>query len=268
MSPCGNNSLQELSWSLRSGRGVHQAKRRIGKEHQVLGSQNQRDTAQCVHNGYHVQFALKRALNSAKILRSYSIDSFKLLTVSSNDSRARKPIGRFMRIVSFNHFHLVVETPGGNLVAGRRWFMSTCTARCNRRPKLCGHLFSGRYKALIVDGRGTGYRRTVRDYVPRHSVRAKLLWPEQKLRDFGRSSWIGCWANWAFPKTAPRAGNHWSTTGKPAAPKRTVMNSTVSGAAGVWATNNSARNGWKGLVRARANRTGRTRAVRRRNASE
>jgi REP-associated tyrosine transposase len=28
-----------------------------------------------------------------------------------------------------NHFHLVVETTGANLVAGMRWFLSTCTAR-------------------------------------------------------------------------------------------------------------------------------------------
>lgn len=35
-----------------------------------------------------------------------------------------------------NHFHLVVETPNGNLVAGMRWFLSTYTARFNRRHKL------------------------------------------------------------------------------------------------------------------------------------
>ena len=32
-----------------------------------------------------------------------------------------------------NHFHLVVETPNANLVAGMRWFLSTYTARFNRR---------------------------------------------------------------------------------------------------------------------------------------
>src|SRR6266542_371890 len=51
-----------------------------------------------------------------------------------------------------NHFHLVVETPKGNLVAGMKWFLGTYTSRFNRRHKLFGHLFSGRYKALIVDG--------------------------------------------------------------------------------------------------------------------
>jgi hypothetical protein len=35
------------------------------------------------------------------------------------------------------------------------------TSRFNRRHKVFGHLFSGRYKALIVDGSGNGYLRTV-----------------------------------------------------------------------------------------------------------
>ena len=50
-----------------------------------------------------------------------------------------------------NHFHLVVETPKANLVAGMKWFLGTYTARFNRRHKLFAHLFSGRYKALVVD---------------------------------------------------------------------------------------------------------------------
>ena len=59
-----------------------------------------------------------------------------------------------------NHFHLVVETPQPNLVAGMKWFLGTYTSRFNRRHKLFGHLFSGRYKSLIVDGSGNGYLKT------------------------------------------------------------------------------------------------------------
>ena len=64
-----------------------------------------------------------------------------------------------------NHFHLVVETPAGNLVAGMKWFLGTYTTRFNRRHQLFGHLFSGRYKSLIVDGSGDGYLKSVCDYV-------------------------------------------------------------------------------------------------------
>jgi REP element-mobilizing transposase RayT len=88
-----------------------------------------------------------------------------------------------------NHFHLVVETPQGNLVAGMKWFLGTYTGRFNRRHKLFGHLFSGRYKALIVDGSGTGYLRTVSEYVHLNPVRAKLLKAHQALREYRWSSW-------------------------------------------------------------------------------
>jgi putative transposase len=82
-----------------------------------------------------------------------------------------------------NDFHLVVETPQGNLVAGMKWFLGTCTSRFNRRHRVFGHLFSGRYKPLLVDGSGKGHLRTVCDYVHLNPVRARLLGPEEPLRN-------------------------------------------------------------------------------------
>jgi len=61
-----------------------------------------------------------------------------------------------------NQFHLVAETPDANLVEGMRWLLSACTIRLNHRHKLFGHLFSGGYKALLVE-RGNGYLKTVCD---------------------------------------------------------------------------------------------------------
>jgi REP element-mobilizing transposase RayT len=88
-----------------------------------------------------------------------------------------------------NHFHLVVETPRANLVAGMKWFLGTYTSRFNRRHKLFGHLFSGRYKALIVDGSGNGYLRTVCEYVHLNPARAKLLAADRPLRHY-------CWSSY------------------------------------------------------------------------
>jgi REP element-mobilizing transposase RayT len=88
-----------------------------------------------------------------------------------------------------NHFHLVVETPNPNLVAGMKWFLGTYTARFNRRHQLFGHLFSGRYKSLIVDGSSPGYLKTVCDYVHLNPARAKLLTAQQKLRHYRWSSY-------------------------------------------------------------------------------
>ncbi len=88
-----------------------------------------------------------------------------------------------------NHFHLVVETPRANLVAGMKWFLGTYTGRFNRRHKLSGHLFSGRYKALVVDAASPGYFREVCEYVHLNPVRAKLLSVGQALRDYAWSSY-------------------------------------------------------------------------------
>lgn len=88
-----------------------------------------------------------------------------------------------------NHFHLVVETPQANLVAGMKWLLGTYTWRFNRRHKLFGHLFSGRYKSLIVDGSGDGYLKTVCDYVHLNPARARLVGPEMSLATYRWSSY-------------------------------------------------------------------------------
>lgn len=80
-----------------------------------------------------------------------------------------------------NHFHLVVETPQVNRVVGMKWFLGTYTSRFNRRHQEFGHLLSGRYKALIVDGSGNGYLRTVCHDVHLNPSRAGLLQPGEPL---------------------------------------------------------------------------------------
>ena len=80
-----------------------------------------------------------------------------------------------------NHFHLVVETPRSNLSAGMQWLLGSYTQRFNRRHRLWGHLFGGRYKALLVDGRpGGAYLRRVCDYVHLNPVRAGMLGNKEK----------------------------------------------------------------------------------------
>src|SRR5260370_11421208 len=88
-----------------------------------------------------------------------------------------------------NHFHLVVETPQANLVSGMQWFLGTYTARFNRRHKLFGHLFSGRYKSLIVDGSGSGYLGPVCDYVHLNPARAGLIKRGESLSAFAWCSY-------------------------------------------------------------------------------
>ena len=89
-----------------------------------------------------------------------------------------------------NHFHLAVETLRANLSSGMQWFLGTYTGRFNRRHKLFGHLFSGRYKSLIVDGSGDGYLKTVCDYVHLNPARARLIPIDGPLSTYRWSSYV------------------------------------------------------------------------------
>jgi REP element-mobilizing transposase RayT len=100
-----------------------------------------------------------------------------------------------------NHYHLVLETPNANLVAGMAWLQSTYTIRLNHRHKLFGHVFSGRYKAQLVEGSGNGYLRTVGDYVHLNPVRAGLLGPEDRLLAY---PWSSLTSYLAAPEHRPR----------------------------------------------------------------
>ena len=56
-----------------------------------------------------------------------------------------------------------------------KWLLGAYTMRFNRRHKLNGHLFAGRYKSLLIDAAAPGYLRTVCDYVHLNPVRARLV---------------------------------------------------------------------------------------------
>ena len=87
-----------------------------------------------------------------------------------------------------NHFHFVVETPRSNLSTGMQWLLGSYTQRFNRRHGLSGHLFGGRYKALLVDGREGGYLRRVCDYVHLNPVRAGMIGSEAAVHSYPWSS--------------------------------------------------------------------------------
>ena len=88
-------------------------------------------------------------------------------------------------VVMRNHFHLAVETPKANLVEGMHWLQSTFSTRFNRFRKESGHLFQGRYQALLIED-GAALARVV-DYIHLNPVRAGIVTVEQ-LADFRWSS--------------------------------------------------------------------------------
>ena len=92
-------------------------------------------------------------------------------------------------VLMTNHYHLLVETPEGNLVAGMKWVQGAYTQRYNHRHKLLGHLFQGRYKAVMVDGQDEGYFEVVSTYIHLNPARAKLIESGERLKRYRWSSY-------------------------------------------------------------------------------
>jgi len=72
-----------------------------------------------------------------------------------------------------NHYHLVIETPDGNLSKGMRQLNGVYTQGSNRRHGRSGHLFQGRYKAILVDR--DAYLLELTRYVVLNPVRAGMV---------------------------------------------------------------------------------------------
>ena len=72
-----------------------------------------------------------------------------------------------------NHYHLVVETPEGNLSKGMRQLNGMYTQASNRRHGRTGHLFQGRFKGILVDK--DNYLLELTRYVVLNPVRAGMV---------------------------------------------------------------------------------------------
>lgn len=72
-----------------------------------------------------------------------------------------------------NHYHLLIETPEGNLSEGMRQLNGVYTQRFNRHHKRVGHLFQGRFKAIVVER--DSYLLEVCRYVVLNPVRARMV---------------------------------------------------------------------------------------------
>jgi len=72
-----------------------------------------------------------------------------------------------------NHYHLVIETPDGNLSKGMRQLNGIYTQAFNRRHRRVGHLFQGRFKGILVQ-KDSHFLEVCR-YVVLNPVRAKIV---------------------------------------------------------------------------------------------
>jgi putative transposase len=76
-------------------------------------------------------------------------------------------------ILMTNHYHLLVETPHANLSEIMHYINSSYTTYINRKKGRSGHLFQGRYKAILVDK--DTYLLELSRYLHLNPVRAKIV---------------------------------------------------------------------------------------------
>lgn len=72
-----------------------------------------------------------------------------------------------------NHYHLLLETPAANLSLAMKHFNGIYTQKFNKKHHRVGHLFQGRYKAIVVEK--DNYLKELCRYVVLNPVRARMV---------------------------------------------------------------------------------------------
>jgi REP element-mobilizing transposase RayT len=88
-----------------------------------------------------------------------------------------------------NHYHLFLRTPESNLASALQWVNSVYAVRFHRRHDQSGHLFQGRYHAVLVADEAHWLHLSM--YLHLNPVRARLVqdpaqFPWSSFRDYTR----------------------------------------------------------------------------------
>lgn len=104
---------------------------------------------------------------------------------------AREKYGLILHcyVLMGNHYHLIVETPAGKLSQIMHYINGSYTTYFNIRRKRSGHLFQGRYKALLVDR--DRYLLELSRYLHLNPVRARLVERPEEYPYSSYQSYIG-----------------------------------------------------------------------------
>lgn len=94
-----------------------------------------------------------------------------------------------------NHYHLLVETPEANLSKGMRQLNGVYTQRFNRMHGRAGHVFQGRYKAILVER--DSYLLELARYVVLNPLRAGMV---KRLETWPWSSYLATCGQTAAPE--------------------------------------------------------------------
>ena len=117
---------------------------------------------------YHV---INRGNAGEKIFRSIQ-DREKFLEYLEASSE-RFSIRIYTYCLMTNHYHLLMETPQANLSQAIKWINVSYAVYFNCKRNRVGHLFQGRYKAILVDA--DAYLKHLSRYIHLNPLRAKVV---------------------------------------------------------------------------------------------
>ena len=97
-----------------------------------------------------------------------------------------------------NHYHLLIETPGANLSKGMRQLNGVYSQKYNLRHKKVGHVFQGRYHAILVEKEK--YLLELSRYIVLNPVRANMVrkpdeWSWSSYNSVIHNGHVGDWLN-------------------------------------------------------------------------
>jgi REP element-mobilizing transposase RayT len=109
-----------------------------------------------------------------------------------------------------NHYHLLLETAEPNLSVTMQWLNVSYATYFNRKHRRKGHLFQGRFKAILIDAEA--YLKHLSRYIHLNPVRAKKIDTPDQYRWSSYSAFIGKQKSPKFLKTDWLLSNFGSNT--------------------------------------------------------
>lgn len=88
-----------------------------------------------------------------------------------------------------NHFHILLETPSGNLSKIMQHINGAYTNYFNMKRKRSGHLFQGRYKAIVIEA--DEYAQQLSRYIHLNPVRANIVGKPEEYRWSSYLDYVG-----------------------------------------------------------------------------
>ena len=104
---------------------------------------------------------------------------------------AEEKYGCLLHVYVFmtNHYHMILETPQANISKVMHFINGSYTNYINKKRDRSGHLFQGRYKALLIDR--DNYLLELSRYIHLNPVRANIVDKPEEYINSSYRSYVG-----------------------------------------------------------------------------